>query len=99
MRNHQSISVFDEGFSVLYVNFFINPYVGNIHFTVKTMYHILQNVRNSGYYIRILFVVTDDYSIQLADSSLYHHCTARTCKGTIRTRSLKSLKVAKVINL
>ncbi|KYQ53730.1 hypothetical protein ALC60_07354 [Trachymyrmex zeteki] len=33
----------------------------------------------------------NDYSIQLTHSSLYYNCTAWTCKGTIRTRSLKEI--------
>lgn len=49
-------------------------YVGNIHFTVKTMYHILQNVRNSlSEYYSWLWMI----SIQLACFSLYYNCTAR----------------------
>lgn len=63
------------------------------------MYHILQKC--GKFIIRILIMVTDDYSIQLARSSLYYYCIARK---RVRERFAqgvwtKSLKVAKVINL
>lgn len=87
-----------KAFQYCMLIFFINPYiryVGNIHFTVKSMYHILQKCEK--FIIRILFMVTNDCSSRILRYT-YCNCIARTCKGTFRTRSLKSLKVVKVID-